>query len=64
MPDAHRPYKVWGYPYTPALFVVFAFLFVLNSIIADTQNSMMGLILIATGLPFYFFWKWREGKID
>ena len=27
MPDAHRPYKVWGYPYLPAIFVVFSFLF-------------------------------------
>ena len=62
MPNEHRPYKVWGYPYTPAIFVVFAFFFLMNSIIADTQNAMMGLVLIAAGLPFYFFWKWREKK--
>lgn len=63
MPDAPRPYKVWGYPYTPIIFIVFAFFFLMNSIFADTENAMMGLVLIATGLPFYFFWKWREKKV-
>lgn len=62
MPDVARPYKVWGYPYTPAIFVIFAFLFLVNSIISDTQNAMMGLILVASGLPFYFFWKYRQNK--
>jgi APA family basic amino acid/polyamine antiporter len=60
MPDAHRPYKVWGYPYTPALFVVAAALFLVVSIVSDTQNAMMGLILIFTGLPFYLFWKYKS----
>ena len=62
MPDVARPYKVWGYPFTPAIFVIFAFLFLVNSIISDTQNAMMGLILVASGLPFYFFWKYRQNK--
>ncbi len=61
-PDVERPYKVWGYPYTPAIFVLFAFLFLVNSIISDTQNAMMGLILVASGLPFYFFWKYKQKK--
>lgn len=63
MPDEVRPYKVWGYPYLPAIFVVFAFLFLMNSIISDTENAMMGLILIAAGLPFYFYWKYRTKKV-
>ena len=62
MPDAERPYKVWGYPYTPIIFVVFSFLFLANTIISDTSNAMMGLILIAAGLPMYFFWKYRQKK--
>ncbi len=33
MPGVNRPYKVWGYPYTPAIFVIFSFFFLLNSII-------------------------------
>jgi len=63
MPDAHRPYKVWGYPYTPAIFVVFSFLFLLNSIIEDTSDAAMGTILILIGLPIYFYWKIKMKKV-
>ncbi|KAF0152014.1 MAG: amino acid permease-associated region [Ignavibacteria bacterium] len=62
MPEVPRPYKVWGYPFTPAIFVVFAFLFLVNSIVSNTQNAMMGLILVLSGLPFYFFWKYKVNK--
>lgn len=58
MKDVPRPYKVWGYPYTPILFVVFSALFLLNTIISDTENAMMGVILIAIGLPVYFYRKY------
>ncbi len=64
MPNAHRPYKVWGYPYTPALFVIFALMFLVNSIVSDTENAMMGLILILSGLPIYFFWKYRNKRVN
>jgi APA family basic amino acid/polyamine antiporter len=64
MPDAERPYKVWGYPYTPIIFIVFSFLFLLNTVISDTSNAMMGLILIAAGLPMYFFWKYRQKRYN
>jgi len=58
MPDAPRPYKVIGYPYTIWFFVIFSFIFLMNSIISDSENAAMGMILIMTGLPFYFFWKY------
>lgn len=60
MPNEKRPYKVWGYPYTPLIFVIFAFFFLINSVASDTEDAMMGLILISSGLPFYFFWKYRK----
>lgn len=60
MPDTPRPYKVWGYPYTPAIFVVFSFLFLLNSLIEDTSDAAMGTILILIGLPIYFYWKFKK----
>jgi basic amino acid/polyamine antiporter, APA family len=58
MPDAPRPYKVIGYPYTIWFFVIFSFIFLMNSLISDTENAAMGTILIMTGLPLYFFWKY------
>ncbi|MGE5457711.1 MAG: APC family permease [Methanococcaceae archaeon] len=62
MPDAPRPYKVWGYPYTPALFVLFSLAFLLNTLISDTQNAKMGLVLIFSGIPLYFYWKIKAKK--
>jgi APA family basic amino acid/polyamine antiporter len=60
MKDEERTYKVWGYPYTPAVFVIFAFFFLVNTIISNTSNAMMGFILIGAGLPMYLFWKYRD----
>jgi basic amino acid/polyamine antiporter, APA family len=57
MPDTNRPYKVWGYPYTPAIFIIFSLFYLCNTIISDTSNAMMGLLLISIGLPIYVYWK-------
>jgi basic amino acid/polyamine antiporter, APA family len=57
MPDTYRPYKVWGYPYTPAIFVIFSLFYLINTVVSDTSNAMMGLLLISLGLPIYFYWK-------
>jgi len=59
MPDVPRPYKVWGYPYTPMVFVIFSFLFLVNTLVSDYENAAMGLLLILLGLPFYY---WRIAK--
>jgi APA family basic amino acid/polyamine antiporter len=59
MPDAKRPYKVWGYPYTPIIFVLFSLLFLINSIVSDMENAAMGALLILIGLPLYF---WHASK--
>lgn len=64
MPDAPRPYKVWGYPYTPAVFVVFSFIFLINSIVNNFHNAMMGLILILMGVPFYIYIKYSNKKTE
>jgi APA family basic amino acid/polyamine antiporter len=61
--DTYRPYRVWGYPWVPLIFVAFSFLFLVNSVISDFQNSMMGTLLIASGLPFYWYWK-KKAKPD
>ena len=63
MPDVHRPYKVWGYPYTPWIFIIFSLLFLVNTIISDSEDAAMGSILILAGLPFYLYWKfWAKKK--
>ncbi|NWF89691.1 MAG: amino acid permease [Ignavibacteriaceae bacterium] len=62
MPEVNRPYKVWGYPYVPAIFVIFSFLFLINSVVSDSQDAAMGTILILSGLPIYFYWKYYSKK--
>ena len=62
MPNVKRPFKVWGYPYTPIIFVVFSFLFLMNTIISDLENAAMGALLILLGLPLYF-WRTSRNKL-
>ncbi len=55
-PDLPRPYKMWGYPVTPLAFAGVAFGFVINTIVASPGSSLIGLAIVATGIPVYFFW--------
>jgi len=60
MPNAPRPYRVWGYPYVPVIFIIFAIVFVIITLKEDPRDSLLGLILIALGIPGYLFWKHRQ----
>ncbi len=60
MPDVPRPYKAWGYPYATLAFVAIAGWFLYNTLRADTRNAVIGIILIALSLPFYFFWSRKD----
>jgi len=55
-PGLARPYRMWGYPVTPALFVAIACWFLVNMLKARPLPSVAGLLLIATGIPVYFLW--------
>lgn len=59
-PDAARPYKAFGYPVIPALYLVFALLMCINLLIHKTNTSLAGLVIVALGIVVYFVWK---GKI-
>lgn len=54
MPNAHRPYKTWGYPVVPALFVLFCVGLFFNTIITRPREAGIGLSLILLGIPVYF----------
>ena len=56
-PDAERPYKVWGYPFVPAIFFLFSIALVFNSIFTRPREATIGLSLIALGVPFYFYFR-------
>lgn len=66
-PNRERTFKVPGYPYIPAIFVLFATSYVIITLVKDingyndgTQpiiSSLAGVLLVLSGLPFYFYWK-------
>jgi basic amino acid/polyamine antiporter, APA family len=55
-PRAERPYRVWGYPVVPAIFILFCIGLVVNTIISQPREAGIGLALILSGVPFYFYW--------
>jgi basic amino acid/polyamine antiporter, APA family len=55
-PDTLRPYRCWGYPWVPSLFVAGAFALTLNIWLDRPGRSSIGLLLILAGLPFYRHW--------
>jgi APA family basic amino acid/polyamine antiporter len=55
-PDLPRPYRMWGYPLTPLLFLAVTVYFVVNTLVTRPGPSLAGLGLIATGVPVYFIW--------
>jgi APA family basic amino acid/polyamine antiporter len=59
MPDAPRPYKVWGYPVVPALFILFCMVLICNTLVARPREAGMGLLLILSGVPFYWWFRRR-----
>jgi APA family basic amino acid/polyamine antiporter len=56
-PDLPRPYRAFGYPLVPAIYVVIAAALCLNLMIFKPDTSLMGLFLVALGIPVFYFWK-------
>ena len=56
-PAADRPYRVWGYPLVPAVFVLSALVLAVNTLRQRPRESLAGLGLLVLGLPAYFYWK-------
>ena len=60
-PDLRRPYRAWGYPLLPLLYVAVAAFFLVYIPVGDPRNSGFGLILTLLGVPAYLFWRRRRG---
>src|SRR5271157_189571 len=56
-PDVPRPYRCTGYPYLPALYVVFAGAWALNSVFTRPKETLIGVGIAFLGAPFYYFWR-------
>jgi APA family basic amino acid/polyamine antiporter len=60
-PDAPRPYRCWGYPVVPAVFVASSLLIVASTLWTQPRETLAGLLILAVGLPFYFWRVRRRG---
>jgi APA family basic amino acid/polyamine antiporter len=58
-PDLPRPYRVWGYPFVPAVFLLASAGMVVNALVTDPVNTGVTLLIIAVGFPVY----WLRGRI-
>ncbi|MBM3757193.1 MAG: amino acid permease [Acidobacteria bacterium] len=55
-PDLARPYKTLGYPAVPIVFVLVAIALLLSTLLKSPRESLMGLVIMAAGIPFYLHW--------
>jgi len=56
-PDVPRPYRTWGYPVTPVIFILAALYISVNTLVTQPVNALAGISIIALGLPAYFYWQ-------
>jgi len=61
LPAKARPYRTWGYPIVPILFVVICLAIFASLLVSQPLKSAAGLALLGAGLPAYFLWKRRRG---
>jgi basic amino acid/polyamine antiporter, APA family len=64
MPDAPRPYKVWGYPVVPAIVILFSAALFVNTIITQPREAAMGLVLMLTGMPMWYWFNRKKKNIS
>ena len=56
-PELKRPYKVWGYPIVPLLFILIHLWIVWGSVKEKPFESLVGVFIVAAGIPIYFVWQ-------
>jgi basic amino acid/polyamine antiporter, APA family len=56
-PHAERPYRTWGYPIVPIVSVLLAGLLIVDLSFLAPETSGIGILIVLTGVPAYFFWR-------
>lgn len=64
MPDAPRPYKVWGYPIVPAIVVLFCAGLIYNTFFTRPREAAIGIALMLTGVPMYYWFKKTNKQVE
>jgi APA family basic amino acid/polyamine antiporter len=61
-PALARPYRTWGYPVTPVLYLLLAALVVVDLGVLAPATSGIGYLIVASGVPVFLAWRWRRGR--
>lgn len=61
-PNVERPYRTWGYPLTPLIFIVIEVWFVLNALTEKPAQAGAGIGFLILGIPAYYFWQNKRKK--
>ncbi len=56
-PDLPRPYRTWGYPVTPVVFILASLYISVTTLVTQPVNALAGLAIIAAGVPAYVYWR-------
>lgn len=59
-PTWARPYRTWGYPVTPILYVAVCAIVLVNTLWSQPRESGIGLLILVIGMPAYFYWRRRR----
>ena len=62
-PNAARPYKMWGYPFTVWAFVAVSIWFMADAMVNQPKPSLMAAAVCAAGIPFYLYWRWKSQPV-
>jgi APA family basic amino acid/polyamine antiporter len=63
-PDTPRPYRTWGYPIVPALFIVVAAALLYYTFADNVRNSLLGTLMILAGLPVYWYFARAKQRVS
>ncbi len=61
-PDVERPYKAFGYPILPAIYIILALFIIIDLLIYQPEYTRWGLGIIVIGIPIYYIWKFIDKK--
>ena len=59
-PDTERPYKAWGYPVVPIIYILVTLFICIDLLIYDFTNAGMGLLIVVLGLPIYYIFHSKQ----
>ena len=61
-PHRARPYRCFGYPWLPIIYLIVALAFVVSTLLTRPRESLLGLALAVLGVPLYLYWRRRAGR--